>query len=169
MTVAYKLRRAEPSDVEGIELAYLTSWRAGYTGLLPEETLNREAALRRGHGWLGAIETPSSVVIVAADDQEIVGVVQAEEDLPEVSDLPAVTMLYVVPSWWGTGVARELLHAATSWLTQRGHVAVRLRVVEEQRRARRFYEREGWRPDDDVQPASNGFFRLVYYRRPLKP
>lgn len=43
----------------------------------------------------------------------------------------------------------------------------RLRVVEAQARARRFYEREDWRLDERLAPAHNGFFSLIYYRRDL--
>ena len=42
-----------------------------------------------------------------------------------------------------------------------------LRVVEVQAKARRFYEREGWRLDEQLASAHNGFFPLVYYRRDL--
>jgi hypothetical protein len=31
-------------------------------------------------------------------------------------------------------------------------------------RARRFYEREGWRLDDDVPPATNGLVTLLHFR-----
>lgn len=71
------------------------------------------------------------------------------------------------PQYWGTGVASSLLAQGVGWILERGWETARLRVVEAQARARRFYEREGWRPDADVEPAHNGFFKLVYYRRAL--
>ena len=97
----------------------------------------------------------------------VLGVVQVDEDLPPPRDLPEITMLYVDPAVWGSRVAVQLLKAGLGWIATRGHTAARLRVVEEHFRARRFYEREGWQLDSDLEPARNDFFRLIYYRRPL--
>ena len=74
-------------------------------------------------------------------------------------------MRYLAPSLWGWPWRKDLLSAATSWIGDRGHDAARLRIVEKQARARRFYEREGWTPDRHMPRANNGFFRLIYYRR----
>ncbi|MGZ4388822.1 MAG: N-acetyltransferase family protein [Gaiellaceae bacterium] len=52
--------------------------------------------------------------------------------------------LYVRPEAWGTGVA-ALLHDRA--LAALGSGTARLWVLEENHRARRFYERRGWRPD----------------------
>jgi putative acetyltransferase len=60
---------------------------------------------------------------------------------------------YVRPEHWGTGVARELHDAALAELADCPEV--KLWVLEENHRARRFYEREGWR--------SNGETRVVPY------
>jgi hypothetical protein len=45
--------------------------------------------------------------------------------------------------------------------------AVRLRVVDAQARAKRFYEREGW-VSDEVPPSHNDFFSLACLRRDLR-
>ena len=60
---------------------------------------------------------------------------------------------YVVPEHWGTGVAGELHDAALAELADCPEI--RLWVLEENRRARRFYERRGWR--------RNGEARVVEY------
>jgi len=56
---------------------------------------------------------------------------------------------YVVPEYWGSGVADELLAAAVE------SGARRLWCLEENGRARRFYERNGW--------ATTGESRVVEY------
>jgi GNAT superfamily N-acetyltransferase len=55
--------------------------------------------------------------------------------------------LFVVPERWGTGVADALHDAALAVSREAGAGLCRLEVLEENRRARRFYERHGWRPD----------------------
>jgi GNAT superfamily N-acetyltransferase len=63
--------------------------------------------------------------------------------------------LYVRPVAWGTGVAAELHDAALAELRSRGAAAAELWVLEHNERARRFYERHGWR--------QNGRTRVVAF------
>ena len=53
--------------------------------------------------------------------------------------------LFVTRAWWGSGLAAELHRAAVADATARGFRAIRLFTPAGQRRARGFYEREGWR------------------------
>ena len=55
--------------------------------------------------------------------------------------------LYVRPAAWGTGLADRLHASAEAELRRRGTPRARLWVLEGNGRARRFYERHGWRPD----------------------
>lgn len=55
--------------------------------------------------------------------------------------------MYVRPAAWGTGLADELHAAAVAELRRRDGGRARLWVLEQNARARRFYERHGWRPD----------------------
>jgi GNAT superfamily N-acetyltransferase len=55
--------------------------------------------------------------------------------------------LYVRPEAWGSGVASELHDRAVEAIRAAGHERARLWVLEENRRARRFYERHGWYAD----------------------
>ena len=61
--------------------------------------------------------------------------------------------LYVEPGEWGSGVAAALLAAVLAALPDCPEV--KLWVLEENRRARRFYEKHGWR--------RNGETRVVEY------
>ncbi|HYZ76561.1 MAG TPA: GNAT family N-acetyltransferase [Gaiellaceae bacterium] len=77
--------------------------------------------------------------------------------------------LFVVPSSWGTGVA-DALHAAAVEVSREAGVAeCRLEVLAENCRARRFYERHGWVPDERSRPADYPPYpRVVGYRLPLR-
>jgi GNAT superfamily N-acetyltransferase len=165
--VVVQVRPANACEADDIRLVYLASWRTAYQGLLAPGVLEIEATTRAEFDWVSEIRSGSSRVEVAVDNQEIVGVVLASGPPGGSRDLPEIVMLYVVPECWGGEAARQLLAAGTHWIAQQGWSASRLRVVEAQRRARRFYEREGWRLDAELAPAHNGFFDLVYYRRDL--
>lgn len=166
MTLA--VRRANRGDVAAMLDAYLDAWRAGYDGLLEPEVLDREVQSRAQFDWAHAVARPESTAFVAVERDRIVGVGESDDEPVSTDDLPEVQMLYVRPSAWGTGAATQLLRAMTDRIAACGHPVARLSVVESQTRARRFYEREGWNLDPEMAPASNGLFRLIYYRRELE-
>jgi len=80
-------------------------------------------------------------VLVAERDGRVVGVV--------VVHACWLTNLYVLPEWWGSGVAGELHDAALAAMPDCAEV--KLWVLEENRRARRFYEKHGWRPNGEAR------------------
>lgn len=162
-----RLRVAERADVPAIVRCYMRSWRAAYENDLPAEQLNAEAEKRRSFDWSRGIDSDESTVLLVVDGHAVTGVLQTDLVLPAPRDLPEVTMLYVDPCAWGSGVAARLLRGGLHWIGQQGGHAARVRVVEAHRRARRFYEREGFVLDLGMEPARNDFFQLVYYRRVL--
>jgi GNAT superfamily N-acetyltransferase len=60
---------------------------------------------------------------------------------------PWLDALYVRPAAWGVGVADRLHERAVEALRAAGVEVAQLWVLEENRRARRFYERHGWYAD----------------------
>jgi GNAT superfamily N-acetyltransferase len=64
---------------------------------------------------------------------------------------PWLEALYVLPEAWGTDVAARLHDAALAALAAAGVARARLWVLEENTRARRFYERCGWSADGSTR------------------
>ena len=89
--------------------------------------------------WKEALSDERGNVIVATRGNRIVGVVAAKEG--------CLDGLYVLPGEWGSGVAARLHDAALQALVAAGATNARLWVLEDNTRARRFYERRGWRLD----------------------
>jgi GNAT superfamily N-acetyltransferase len=103
--------------------------------------------------------SPTARILVAESDGAIVGFcacVRTPEGAGEVKDL------HVVPEAWGAGLATDLMAAATGALWEMGAAEAFLWVGEENPRARRFYEREGWAHDGSSQPSSLGPLELRY-------
>jgi GNAT superfamily N-acetyltransferase len=59
--------------------------------------------------------------------------------------------LYVVPERWGTGLAGELHDRALALVRDLGSERCHLWVLEDNSRARRFYERRGWRQNGQTR------------------
>ena len=76
--------------------------------------------------------------------------------------------LFVDRSWWGTGLASRLHAAAVDGGRELGFAQLRLFVAEGQARARRFYEREGWRPAGEAYDDPGPGLRMIEYRLPVR-
>ena len=74
--------------------------------------------------------------------------------------------LFIAREWWGSGLATALHAMVVGAARTRGFTHMRLFTPAEQARARRFYEREGWRAVATMEDDDIGF-PVVEYRRDL--
>ena len=75
--------------------------------------------------------------------------------------------LFVHPGWWGTGLAARLLAIATDHAAASGFTGMRLFTPAAQGRARRFYERHGWRAAGPAREDERFGMPTVEYVREL--
>ena len=59
--------------------------------------------------------------------------------------------LFVRPAWWGTGLASALHEEFLAEARRRGYTRARLNTPAGHARARRFYERRGWRTTGQIE------------------
>ena len=97
--------------------------------------------------WAEALADPAKRVLIAVVEDEPAGAVLVSEEWLEG--------LYVVPERWGTGLADALHWQALELVRSLGSTRCHLWVLEDNARARRFYERRGWQ--------QNGETRVVPY------
>jgi GNAT superfamily N-acetyltransferase len=164
---AIEVRPASADDALVIGDVYLRAWRAGYAGLVDPDQLEPVAWERAAYDWQVAIDDPHASFALGLVDETPAGVAKIGPDPTEAVQGTWLELLYVAPEFWGTGIATELLRWATERAADGGAAVMRLRVVETQGRARRFYEREGWDDDPEVPPSHNRFFALRCMRRSL--
>jgi GNAT superfamily N-acetyltransferase len=86
----------------------------------------------------------------------------------EDSALAHVSNFFVRRDHWGAGLAADLHRVALEEAHARGFAELRLFVAAGQKRARRFYEREGWHPASDLfdDPATG--LTMIEYRHTLR-
>jgi L-amino acid N-acyltransferase YncA len=170
---APSVRRANESDVEAIVDVHIETWRVAYRGQLPDAFLDglRDTRAQRAAAWHAGIASARQRVLVAERDGRVIGFASvgapADRDLPaEVGELYAI---YVHPGAWDTGAGRELMRAGLRALGELGYREAILWVLESNARARRFYEKGGWRADGATKVDRRGEveFHEARYRRPL--
>jgi GNAT superfamily N-acetyltransferase len=135
------IRLGTPDDAEGVARVHVETWQAAYAHALPQaqlQALSMEEAVERSRRW------PPS--FVAEGDGEILGFVSvgASRDPGTDGELFAI---YVHPEHWGTGVGRTLIESGEEELRALGHEEAILWVLDDNPRARRFYELAGWTAD----------------------
>jgi GNAT superfamily N-acetyltransferase len=70
-------------------------------------------------------------------------------DRAPIPGLAHLWQLFVLPAWWGRGVAPMLHEAGINEMRARGYERARLFTPSGQARARAFYERRGWIVHDE--------------------
>jgi GNAT superfamily N-acetyltransferase len=74
----------------------------------------------------------------------------AWQSRPVIAGLVHLWQLFVLPDWWGRGVAQLLHDAAIAEMRTRDYRSARLFTPSQHARARRFYERRGWTAADEA-------------------
>jgi len=151
------LRTGKDSDLEFVGALHLRSRAAAYAHILQPETLagGRDEAL--GEYWVERWkwERETHRLTVAEQDGKIVGFTYVGPS--ETEGAVELYAIHVDPELVGTGVGRELMANALEQLEEIGGERAVLWVLEENERARRFYDRGGWKPDGATRvEAVNG-------------
>lgn len=141
------IRQAQPEDAESIALVHVRGWQSAYRDVFPGEALAGLSVEQRAQMWRGQIAS-GGAVIVAEENAVVQGFAAVgppqDEEAEGFGELYAI---YVEPSLWGRGIGRELCRAAEEALRRGGFDEAILWVLEDNPRARRFYEAIGWRTD----------------------
>ncbi len=157
------IRDAVADDASEIATVHVRSWKVAYPGLIPQSYLDALTPQSRLGSWqerLSSVPDVGSGTLVLVVDHdanahpqcsgdreaEILGFTSygpAEDD----AAVGEIYTLYLDPSVWGGGWGERLLDAAISRLAAAGMSQASLWVLGTNERARRFYERLGWKPD----------------------
>jgi len=157
------IRPGRADDAEAVARVHVETWQAAYAHALPNEQLaalsveDRVPYLRR--------RPPSFVAEVEGEVVGFVGVGASRDDDAEGE----LFTIYVLPDHWGAGIGRALLEAGEEELRRLGHEQVVLWVLDDNPRARRFYEIAGWAADGKAQDVEMFGFHLreVRYAKTL--
>jgi RimJ/RimL family protein N-acetyltransferase len=178
------VRPATVDDSDQIARAHIRTWQAAYAHVLPAAYLASFDppvwAERRRR--LIAEQTPPDGCYVAEVDDAIVGHATVgrfrDGDGVRDPDVGEILAIYVVPEQWSAGVGPALLRAGMDHLVRHGLSEIRLWVIADNPRARRFYERFGFVADGgsrlvpvgadypDARPVEHIRYTLRDARRP---
>ena len=155
-------------DLLAVSRVYEESWKAAYRDILPDVYLDSLPAGR----WVPYLRQAAGRSLVLIENGRVVGTSSyGPSRAPALAGWGEIISLYLLPDVWGQGYGGQLLTATVRQLKRAGYRSLFLWVLEENRRARAFYERMGFTPCPVHREESIGGRRVrqVQYRYPADP
>ncbi|GGU23983.1 GNAT family N-acetyltransferase [Streptomyces lavendofoliae] len=156
MTDAVRVRDMAEDDCEAVAEVRVRGWRFAYDGLVPAwylraMSVEADARARRKHF---AQDRSRAVHLVAERAGSVVGwaCYGPYRNGSATTEEAELFALYARPDQLSTGVGRALMDEAAVRAAAEGYPALRLWVLKDNARARRFYEKAGFAPDGVEEP-----------------
>lgn len=153
------------ADIGAVGELHVRSWQSAYAGLVPQSHLDgldvAEHTERRRRHFAAANGQVDNLVAEEAAGRVVgwatLGPYRSDEGEESVrTDDGEVYSLYLLPEQIGRGIGRALAEEVRRRAEVRGFGRLRLWVLEENTRARRFYERAGYAFDGGREPFTVG-------------
>lgn len=165
--MSWKIGVPDLETAEEITRLHRRAAQTGFAHIFPPEAPPPpfEDDLARWQYWLGPDREQGRQPYTVEADGRIVGVVLAGPD-PDDPTLGHLARLYVDPDRWGAGIGTALHDVAIADLVARRFPTATLWVLEDNLRARRWYERLGWTQTGERKPTYEpaGIYDTQYVR-----
>lgn len=137
-------------DLYEISNVYEQSWRYAYKGIIPQSYLDRIPVGQ----WARQDERHT---LVAVEDNRIIGTSSfSKSRFSKYEDYGEIISIYFLPEYIGRGYGVSLLHRATEELEKLGYGCILLWVLQDNHKARRFYEKNGFVRSSEEKLANIG-------------
>lgn len=124
-------------------------------------------------GFVETAARPDAWLAVASEAREVIGLVggfpATDDEGRPIDGVAYLAWIAVVPTRWSRGIGDRLLAHAEERARRSGNRAIELWVHGDNSRARRAYERRGWRHSGRTMRTPVDDEELVEYRLDLAP
>lgn len=154
----------ETDDRLEISRIYEESWKSAYRDIVPQSYLDSIP----GGAWAAHIDEAGMNTLVVLEDNEYIGTTSyCRSRFEDFADFGEIVSIYLKPEYIGKGYGKKLFEAAVAELGQLGFRDIFLWVLEDNTRARTFYEAAGFVPANIFLENNIGGKKLreVQYRR----
>lgn len=141
-------------------------WRQAYANILPAGFLQALPSAPFTEWYTQQLQNPLSACFLAERAGQPAGVlaVQQKQDASEGK----ITALYLLQAYWGRGYGGQMLHHGLTRLRQNGCATAGVWVLQNNRRARRFFEGAGFTQQGQGQASFGGqSYTRLWYTLPL--
>ena len=148
-----KILSITPENASEASHIYANSWKVAYRGIIPDAYLD-QLSLERWTPFLK--DSPFAGLILKVDEAYVAtaSITRARDDM--MKGWGEVVSIYVMPEHFGKGYGKKLFEHAIEALKEMGLEQVYLWVLEDNRQARDFYERNGFWASNDKMTLTIG-------------
>lgn len=147
------IRELRPEDDRfAVSRIYEESWKTAYKDIVPQNFLD---SIEQGR-WAAHLDNRQIHHLLLIEDGAFIGTASyCESRLPAFAGFGEIVSIYLLPEYMGRGLGKKLFEAAVERLQKMGFSHIFLWVLEENYRARKFYEKMGFTSsgeflDDDI-------------------
>ena len=168
-----EIRAAAGADARAIAEVHVRSWQAAYRGQIPASVLAALSVDARAKWWEQTLGNPANRVLVAEETGRLVAFVNFGPVRDEDADSDSVGEVYAIyclAEFWDRGIGRKLMEAAIASLRDLNYAAVKVWVLDTNRRAIAFYRKLGFAADgaEKVEQREDYRIRELRYSRNLR-
>ena len=164
------IRYANKDDADTIALINSKSFQHAFRGIIPDDFLKEKFSYERLRERLykELNEGTATSCIMYKNDIPVGMLTFAQDDYKD-RDSSEIDLwrIYLLPEYWGQNLGIEFIDWGIKELNRKGYKKVALWVVEENERARRFYEKVGFIHDGEIRIINPG--RELNEYRYIKP
>lgn len=163
----YSVRRAIIEDTSSLAHIIVESWRSAYSNLLPKDEIQRYLNVEIRKNQFEKYISQEEIVLIGYINDRPCGLVFASPENDEgVDRCGSIYSMYTIEEAWGKGLGKSLMDEVMIILKDEGCKRVLLWVYEENPRARKFYEKCGFKFDGTSKEShfSNNPIELRYQR-----
>ncbi|WP_055668701.1 GNAT family N-acetyltransferase [Desnuesiella massiliensis] len=154
----YEIRYADINDARILGEIHSHSWKVTYKGIVPDEILNNITAEKREKYFEKALSQGWEEDALIFKEDKAVGLICIGRCRDEDKDdsYGEIWGIYLLPEYWNGGIGYELINWGLTELRKRSYKKVTLWVLEENIKARKFYEKVGFKHDGAVKEVNIG-------------
>ncbi len=156
MTLTF--RAADSEDAYDLAMVHTLSWQSAYWGIVPAYVLDNLSAIDRAERFAAELSASDGKhFFVAEGEGRVIGFAllqkNREASHPSTGEIVA---FYLLPDEWRKGYGRQMMTFVLGELLRVGFHHVTLWVLEDNVRARSFYEACGFLPDGQTRDIKVG-------------
>ena len=152
-----EVRLAKEADAPFCAKIHIDSWNFAYVESIPREILEKQNA-KRYSLWEMLLKNNTDSHYVITYKGTIIGFMTINP--PREDDLPPgtyeITGLYLAPEFVGKGCGKYAMDRAKDMIRRRGCTCISLWVLDKNERAKKFYEKNGFKADGMIKASGLG-------------
>ena len=157
--MGFIIRETKETDAYDTAMVHVLSWQSAYRGIIPDDILCNLSVDKQAERFVNDYTEYKkiSLYFVAELEGKIIGnlVISKcrDDDKPQAGEIIAI---YLLEEHWGKGYGRAMIDYALDVIQYKKYNEVVIWVLEENKRARRFYEKCDFYHDGTKKEISIG-------------